>query len=234
VADRGSGPPRVLVVIPARDEAGRIEATVRAARALPGAGEVVVVADGSTDGTAALARTAGARVLVRGRPAGKGAALEAGVDRSAPAEVYLFLDGDLGESAGAASALLDAVVGGRAGLAVGALPRQPGHGGFRMVKRFAGGVIGVLSGYRPREPLSGQRALTREVLEAVRPLAAGFAVEVAMTVDAVRAGFRVMEIPVEMEHRATGRDLRGFVHRGRQGWAVLRAAAPRLLRRRRP
>ena len=231
MADRGSGPRRVLVVIPARDEAGRIEATVRAARALRGAGEVVVVADVSTDGTAALARAAGARVLVRARPAGKGAALQAGVARSRPADVYLFLDGDLGESAGAAGALLDAVVGDRADLAIGALPRQPGHGGFRMVKRFARGVIGVLSGYRPHEPLSGQRALTRDVLDAVRPLAGGFAVEVAMTIDAVRAGFRVIEVPVDMEHVPTGRDVAGFVHRARQGWAVLRAAAPRLRRR---
>ena len=51
-----------------------------------------------------------------------------------------------------------------------------------------------------------------------------------MTVDAVRLGFRVVEIDVEMSHRATGRTVGGFVHRGRQGVHVLAAMVPRLLR----
>jgi hypothetical protein len=52
-----------------------------------------------------------------------------------------------------------------------------------------------------------------------------------MTIDAVRAGFRVLEMPVAMEHAVTGRDLKGFLHRGRQGLDLMRAAAPRALRR---
>jgi glucosyl-3-phosphoglycerate synthase len=50
-----------------------------------------------------------------------------------------------------------------------------------------------------------------------------------MTVDAVRAGFRVVEVRVAMEHEPTGRDVAGFVHRARQGLAVVRAALPRAL-----
>jgi hypothetical protein len=91
-------------------------------------------------------------------------------------------------------------------------------------------VIRRLCGFEAEEPLSGQRALTWEVLEGVRPLARGFGVEVAMTVDAVRAGFRVVEVPVPMEHIPTGRDLPGFAHRARQGIDLLSAAAPRALR----
>lgn len=223
--------PRVLAVIPARNEALRVGATVRAIRRIPGVDEVVVVADGSTDGTARRAHRAGARVLMAARGVGKGGALEAAIDRTDPADVYVFLDGDLAESAGHGEAVLEEVTAGRADLAIGVLPREPRHGGFRLVKRFAAGVIRRLTGFRSEEPLSGQRALTREVLEAVRPLAPGFAVEVAMTIDAVRAGFRVVEVPVDMEHDPTGRDLAGFVHRGRQGLAVLRAALPRILRR---
>jgi glycosyltransferase involved in cell wall biosynthesis len=225
------GAPRVLAVIPARNEGGRAAHTVRAARGIPGVDEVVVVADGSGDGTASEARGAGARVLVAARRVGKGGALQSAVDRSVPADIYLFLDGDLGESAGRGVVLLEEVAGGRADLAIGVLPREPRHGGFRLVKRFAGAVIRRLSGFRPEEPLSGQRALTREVLDAVRPLAPGFAVEVAMTIDAVRAGFRVVEVPVDMRHNPTGRDVAGFVHRARQGAAVVRGALPRMLRR---
>jgi glycosyltransferase involved in cell wall biosynthesis len=226
-----SSSPRVLVVIPARNEVARVGATVRAARGIPAVAEVVVVADGSTDGTAEEARRAGARVLAAPRAVGKGGALEAAIDRSRPADVYLFLDGDLGKSAGEGAAILGEVVEGRADLAIGVLPREPRHGGFRLVKGFAARAIERLAKFRTKEPLSGQRAITREVLEAVRPLAPGFAVEVAMTIDAVRAGFRVIEVPVAMEHDPSGRDVAGFVHRGRQGLAVLRAAIPRILRR---
>jgi hypothetical protein len=68
-------------------------------------------------------------------------------------------------------------------------------------------------------------------MQTVRPLAHGFGVETAMTIDAVRAGLRVLEVPIEgLDHRPTYRDLRGFLHRGRQGWDIARAVLPRMLR----
>ncbi|MGH2722966.1 MAG: glycosyltransferase family 2 protein [Actinomycetota bacterium] len=222
----------MVAVITARDEAGRIGATVEAVRGLPEVTEVVVASDGSADGTVEEARAAGARVLAMARPMGKGGAVEMALSRIGAADGYLLLDGDLGASAKQAGRLLDEVLAGRADVAIGAFPRDPRHGGFRIVKRLATVVIRALSGFRAREPLSGQRALSRRAVDAVRPLAHGFGVEVAMTIDAVRAGLRVVEVPVAMEHRSTGRDVAGFVHRGRQGAAVLRVAAPRALGRR--
>jgi len=227
-----SRPARVLAVVAARNEAGRVGETVRAIRSLPEVTEVVVADGASTDATAREARDAGARVLVGGGKGGKGRALEAAVARSEPADAYLLLDADLGSSAKEASVLLEAVLSGRADLAIGDLPPQRGHGGFGIVKRLARRAIRALSGFEAGEPLSGQRALTAGAMRAVRPLAPRFAVEVGMTIDAVRAGLRVVEVPVEMEHVPTGRDLAGFGHRARQGLDVLAAAAPRALRRR--
>ena len=227
-----SRPPRVLAVVAARNEAARVGETVRAIRSLPEVTEVVVADGASTDATARVARDAGARVLLGGGRGGKGRALEEAVARSEPADAYLLLDADLGASAKEASALLDPVLSGSADLAIGDLPPQRGHGGFGLVKRLARGVIRALSGFDAREPLSGQRALTAGAMEAVRPLAPRFAVEVGMTIDAVRAGLRVVEVPVGMEHVPTGRDLAGFTHRARQGLDVLAAAGPRALRRR--
>ena len=80
-------------------------------------------------------------------------------------------------------------------------------------------------------PLSGQRAMRRDVLDAVGDLAGGFGVEVGLTIDAAQAGFRVMEVPVAMRHRETGRDVAGFLHRGRQLVHVARALARRAARR---
>src|SRR5262249_16721016 len=82
------------------------------------------------------------------------------------------------------------------------------------------------SGFEAREPLSGQRALSARARAAVFPLAPGFGVETRMTIDAVRAGLPVEEVELPLEHRETHRDLRGFLHRGRQLADALLAAGP--------
>jgi glycosyl transferase family 2 len=219
---------RAVAVVAARNEAGRVGETVAAIRTIPRVQEVVVADGASGDGTAEEARAAGARVLVGPNAGGKGGTLEGALSRIEPADVYLLLDADLAASAEQGGALLEEVLAGRADLAIGVLPREPRHGGFRMVKRAAAAAIRRLCGFQAEEPLSGQRAITAEALRAVRPLAPGFGVEVAMTVDAVRAGFRVVEMPVAIRHAPTGRDVAGFAHRARQGLDVLRAAIPRV------
>lgn len=224
-----SGNLRVAALIPARDEEDTVARTVEALRRLP-VDDVVVVDDGSSDATSAAALTAGATVLrIRGH-AGKGGAMEGALDRLPPADVWLFADADLGSSAEGLGALLDVVMAGRADMAVAMLPPQPG-GGIGTVRRASSAAIRLLSHYRAEAPLSGQRAMTASCLAAARPLAGGFGLETAMTIDAVRAGFRVVEIPVPgLTHRATGRTFRGFLHRGRQGLQIARAAALRAVR----
>jgi glycosyltransferase involved in cell wall biosynthesis len=220
---------RIVSLVPARDEEATVAQTVDALRRLP-VNEVVVVDDGSSDATSSSALAAGATVLrIRGH-AGKGGAMEGALDRLPPADVWLFADADLGSSAEGLETLLDVVVSGRADMAVAIFPLQAG-GGMGAVRRASSAAIRFLSHYRPEAPLSGQRAITASCLAAIRPLAGGFGVETAMTIDAVRAGFRVMEIPVPgLTHRPTGRTLRGFAHRGRQGLHIARAAALRVVR----
>jgi glycosyltransferase involved in cell wall biosynthesis len=223
--------PRVVALVPAHDEGDRIAATVRALADLPDVSEVVVVDDGSGDGTAAMALAAGATVLRIGRRLGKGGALEGAIRRIAPADVWLFADGDLAGSAVALAPVLDAVLSDRADLAVAVFPPQEG-GGLGAVKGFAAGAIRLLGGVVATQPLSGQRALTAHALATCRPFASGFGVETAMTIDAARAGLRIEEVAAPgLAHRATHRDLRGFLHRGRQGLDIARAVAVRTLRR---
>jgi glycosyltransferase involved in cell wall biosynthesis len=219
---------RIVAVVPARDEADRVADTVRALRELPEVDEVVVVADGSRDGTAAAAWAAGARVLSSRKRLGKGRAVDRALDRIV-ADIVVLADGDLGSSAGAIASLLREVVCDRADLAIAVLPPQ--GGGFGLVKRASRFAIRRLSGYDAEEPLSGQRVATTRSLSACRPFARGFGLETAMTIDAVRAGLRVDEIPADLHHRPTGRNARGFLHRGRQGLAILLAVLPRIVRR---
>jgi hypothetical protein len=220
---------RAVAVVPARNEEESVALTVQALRSLA-LDEVVVVDDGSADGTSVAALAAGATVLRIPGHAGKGGAVEGAIDRLPPADVWLFADADLGSSAEGLGSLLDVVRSGRADMAVAVFPPQSG-GGMGSVKRASAAAIRLLTRYRAEAPLSGQRALTAACLAAVRPLAGGFGMETAMTIDAVRAGFRVVEIPVPgLTHRATGRSIRGFVHRGRQGLQIARASMVRAVR----
>jgi glucosyl-3-phosphoglycerate synthase len=219
---------RVRALVAARNEADRIAATVSALRSLPQVADVVVMDDASTDGTASQALTAGATVLQGRRRAGKGRAVDRALLRLPPVGVWLLADADLGHTAARLGPVLSEVLEGRADLAVAVLPPARG-GGFGLVKRSARRAIRLLSGFQAVEPLSGQRAITQEALEACRPLSAGFGLETGMTIDAVRRGFRVVEIPADLDHRATGRGIVGFAHRGRQGIDILFAVLPRAL-----
>ncbi|MEU3308836.1 glycosyltransferase family 2 protein [Nocardiopsis sp. NPDC055551] len=234
----------VAVVIPAKNEAERIGATVGAARGLPGVDLVVVVDDGSTDDTVALALDAGARVFRHGRNRGKGAAMETGAEgirlveeheaasgTAYPPRHLLFLDADLAHSAQGAAPLVTPVLEGVADMTVALFPatrlRLGGHG---FVVSLARGGVHKATGWEPEQPLNGQRCLTRSAFEAARPLAQGFGVETGLSIDVLRAGFRVVEVEVPLEHRATGTDLRAQMHRAHQFVDVARALTSRELR----
>jgi hypothetical protein len=219
---------RVVALVPARDEADRVGATVAALRAIAEVDEVVVVDDGSTDGTGSRALAAGATVLQIPRRAGKGRALEWALRRLPVPDVWLLADADLAETAAELERVLSPVLAGEADLAIATFPPAQG-GGFGLVKRVASGAIRWCSGFVALEPLSGQRALTAGALGSCRPLARGFGVETAMTIDAVRAGLRVVEVTAPLSHRSTGRSVRGFSHRAGQGLDILLAVAPRAL-----
>ena len=89
-------------------------------------------------------------------------------------------------------------------------------GGFGIALGFAGWAIRRLTGLEPQAPISGQRALSAAAAAAVTPFAPGFGMEIGMTVDAHRAGLRLTEVELDLEHRATGRTAPGFLHRARQ------------------
>ena len=176
---------------------------------------------------AELARAAGARVVCLSANIGKGGAVAAGIAATPDADVYLLLDADIGATAGA-----------------GAFPAGPGarrrgrHDHRRAPER--GPARWLRAGPQPEPvgdpsrcgfvaaaPLSGQRAVRADLLRSLEP-AARFGLEVGLTIDAVRQGARVLEVPVALEHRHTGRKLSGFTHRGRQGTDIVRALWPRL------
>jgi hypothetical protein len=262
-------PGDVAVIIPARNEADRVAATVSAASGLAGVDIVVVVDDGSRDGTAAAAAAAGAHVVSHGRNRGKAAAVETGaeavrlieagaagpagpavtgpvvtgpvvtspvvtspvvtspvVTSTAPRHL-LLLDADLGQTAAAAGELAGPVRAGTADMTIAIFSKNERRGGFGIVTGIAGAGIERATGWRPAQPLNGQRCLTRAAFTAALPLAAGWGLETGMTIDLMRKGMRITEVEVPLSHRATGNDWRSQLHRLRQLTGVTRALVAR-------
>ena len=227
----------VAAIIPAKDEAERIAATIASIQDVAGVDLVVVVDDGSTDATADIAAAAGAIVVRHPENRGKAAAMASGARRVTQEDVtegldvgrpLLFVDADLEGSAANLAPLVPPVILGRADLTIANLPVQqtPGGGRGRVVRLAQRGIV-TITGFRANQPLSGQRCITRDAFDAATPLARGWGVEVGMTVDVVKAGFTVSEIPCDVHHRVTGSDWRGRVHRAKQMRDVALALAAR-------
>lgn len=228
--------PELAVLLTARNEADRVGETLAAlSAAFPGA-PLVVADDASVDATAQVAREGGAEVVTAPRPLGKGGAATLGARRllerhSQGAErpgalKVLLCDGDLGRSAGALRGLVEALDRDEGDLAVASFARRVG-GGFGLAVGAARAVIRTRAGLDPLSPISGQRAMAADVLRVVIPFAPGFGMETAMTIDAHRAGYRLVEVELELEHRATGRTVAGFAHRARQLRDIVRVYASR-------
>ena len=216
---------RVAAVVPCKDEADRIAATVAAVAGLDVVERVVVVDDGSTDATAGAAEAAGAQVVRHAANRGKAAALGTGVALVRELEAaagerpaaLLFVDGDLQETAAALGVLTGAVLDGSADMTVATLPAQITAGGGRgLVVGLARRGIERLTGFRAVQPLSGMRCLSPAAYDTASPLARGWGVETALTVDVLRAGLTVLEVPCELQHRVSGSDWRGQLHRAAQ------------------
>lgn len=222
--------PRVCALLPAYNEAARITSTLLALRARREIHTVVVADDGSSDGTAALARAAGADLVLSIPNSGKGAALSAAYQAAREkGDIFLLLDADLGASATEAVKLLPPLWNDEADMTVGLLPADPDfartgqRGGLGLVVRLARWGIARRTGRHFEQPLSGQRAVRRDVLERLGGgFAPGFGVEAALTVGALNAGFRVREVPTQFRHHVSGGDWRSLRHRARQLWDVAR------------
>ncbi len=108
---------------------------------------------------------------------------------------------------------------------IAAFTRRHG-GGVGLAKGTARLLARALAGVDVREPLSGQRLLSERARAEAFPVAAGFGVELRMTIDAAHAGLVVRELELDLGHRSTGRDLQGWLHRGRQLAHLLLACGP--------
>ena len=204
------------VVVPAHNEEAYLGRTLEALKRVPAISKVIVVDDGSSDGTSAVAKAHDVDIITLKRNMGKSAALMAGVQK-ASSEYVLMLDADIGDSAIEITKLIDAYPAGEDACIVALFPVIPGRGGgLGLAVRVARIGSRLLGGWQMAAPLSGQRLLRRETLESIFPLPYGFGLETAMNVRLGRANIRLIEVQTQMDHRVTQNDVNGRIHRAKQ------------------
>jgi glycosyltransferase involved in cell wall biosynthesis len=225
--DRG-GPNRgvsgVSVVLPCLNEAACVGMCVREARLAMEqagiAGEVIVVDNGSTDGSDHLALEAGARVVYE-QQAGYGSAIMAGI-RAARGDVVVMADADASYDLTRVPELVQPIVDGKADLVLGT--RIASHSTMPVLHRFVGTplltfLVARASGRRSTtDSQSGFRGFRRDTILALGIRATGMEFASEMLIKATRAGWQISEIPTEYRRRVGESKLSTF----RDGWRHLR------------
>ncbi len=217
---------KIIALVPAFNEADNIADTILAVTEINQITQIVVIDDGSTDNTAKIAAEFPVELITLAVNQGKGQALNAGWQTYA-ADIYLLIDADLRESAIYAKELLPPIISGKydmsiANFSLHQATKTQRKMGLGIAKTIAKWGIKLLTGHSFKSPLSGQRAVVSEVLKNVGGFAEGFGCEVALTIKALKQGYRLVEVDLPMTHRATGRNLSGFKHRGRQFFMVVK------------
>lgn len=211
----------ITVVVPAYNEESRIAETLQAIKSISGIDHIIVVNDGSTDKTSERAREQGVKVVDLEVNRGKRGAMNA-VIPFIETDIVAFIDADLGSSAAEARKIIDPVINGETDLCIAAFPPPTKKGGFGIVKGTAARAIKKAGNIEVTAPLSGQRAMTREVMQALTPFEEAYGVELGMSISALQKGYRLMEVPTTMKHNESGRNIKGFLHRGQQYLDVIR------------
>jgi len=200
---------RMTVVIPVFDEARWLPHVLTALSALPGPVEVIVVDDGSTDGTAAILDRAAAEssIVVVRFPGnrGKGAALRAGIAR-ASAPIVVFQDADLEYAPAALEALLGPIERGEADAVYGSRFLCSRSQATGPLHRAGNWLLTWLSnrftGLRLTDMETGQKAFRREAIQVLDLVEERFGIEPEITAKLARAGCRIVEVPVDYAGRS--------------------------------
>ncbi|MFZ5943415.1 MAG: glycosyltransferase family 2 protein [Bacillota bacterium] len=205
----------ISVLIPAFNEEKNIIDTILGLKKIPSIKQIIVIDDGSSDSTSNLCNRLDVEIITLKKNGGKGNALNVG-SKYIIGDFIALVDGDLGLSSEELKKLINPVVSGTVDMTIAAFPPASRKGGFGVAKKTAGWGLKFLTREDFKAPLSGQRFMKREVFESLLPFSSGFGVEVGMTLDAILKGYTIREIRTDMGHEETGRNLAGFLHRGRQ------------------
>lgn len=211
---------KVVAVIPVFNEENFIENTINNIKKIDLIDEVIVVDDGSTDKTREIVSKLDVTFIGLDKNKGKGYAIRKAIEKS-NFDFLVLIDGDLGRSSNEAVKLIVPAINNEADVIIARFQKAKKKGGFGLVKKLANRGVYFYTGMNITSTLSGQRVYNRKAIESINYIPDRFGVEVAMTVGVLRNGLTIKEIDVGMTHRETERNLKGFIHRGRQFFNIL-------------
>jgi hypothetical protein len=207
---------RALIIIPAYNEEESLPSTLDELRALASGYDVLVVDDGSHDGTSRIARERGVPAVRHAVNLGVGGSLQTGfryaVERGYEAGVQLDADGQ--HDPGFLDALLAPVHDGACDVSIGS--RYVAASGYRApLSRRLGmilfaGVVRLAVGRRITDTTSGFRAYSRPVMQVCQHDFPRDFPDAPLLIALARRGFRLLEVPVKMRERARGRSFYTF------------------------
>ena len=216
--------PYISIIIPAYNEADKIKDTLESIIDISEINEIIVVDDGSSDNTVQIAssvKNTKIKVCKLDKNRGKGYALNYGLKIAMEnADIIGFLDGDLGSSSSEVKKLITPILNDEADVIIAKFPAAKKKGGLGFVKGLAKESVLNMTGVELDATLSGQRIFKKEVLEKFEEIPFGYGVEVGMTIDILKHGYKIKEVLVNMTHSETGRNLKGFIHRGKQYYHI--------------
>lgn len=208
------------IIIPAYNEEEKIADTINAIKSAADV-NIIVVDDKSTDNTVQIVKELDVEVVEMPVNGGKGKAVKAGLEHS-KAHIKGLIDADLGTTASEVEKLIEPILLDRADFTIARFGKARRKGGFGLVKGLAAWGVKKFTGEEITTTLSGQRIYRREVIDSIEYIPDDFGIEIAMTVYALKNGYRLEEVDVDMTHSETGRNLAGFKHRGKQFYDILK------------
>ncbi len=216
---------KVICVVPAYNEGDVINSTIEKIEKIESIDEIVIVNDGSTDNTLEEINKLGKQVISYDKNMGKGYAIKKAIENLNYGYLVL-IDGDLGETSSEIDKLIAPVLNNEADFTIARFPEARTvtnkKGGLGLVKGLAKNGIEFFTGKEIYTSLSGQRVYKKSVLDTMEYIPDRYGIEVAMTVQALNNNFSLLEVPVQMSHRYTERNLSGFIHRGKQFKDILK------------
>ncbi|WZL74912.1 glycosyltransferase family 2 protein [Clostridiaceae bacterium 35-E11] len=213
---------RITVLLPAYNEGDRLKYTIDGIKSSKYVDKIVVIDDGSKDDTFLIAKSNDVEAYQLDRNYGKGFAMNYGIKKVLrDSKIVVFLDADIGETASDVDKLIAPILMGETDVTIARFPSAKKKGGFGLVKSLARLGVRFYTGHTINTSLSGQRAFEVDVLKQLGEIPSDYGVEVGMTIDILKMGFKIKEVDVNMTHRETGRDIKGFIHRGKQFYQIL-------------
>jgi glycosyltransferase involved in cell wall biosynthesis len=218
----------VTAIVPAYNECENIEKTIEALKQINGITEIIVVNDGSNDNTYELLRKIdNIKVIHHAINKGKGHAVKSALS-FVTNDYVLLVDADLKNSALEMKKLVESANKDRKSMLVAIYPKPLNKGGFGLVKTLSQKSLYLLTSKNSSSVLSGQRLIYTDFLKQIN-LPDNFGLEFKITLEALRNDITIVDIPLNIRHRETGRNIRGFIHRGKQFTNILKVIIRELI-----